>query len=229
MVDTPQNSYCKLFAFKIYSSLRRLILNVNGEKAMSHSLYLHLPVQTRKRCYQLYQQQMWAWGQDIRHADGNLLLKYGFRKESGPTPQNRASQYVLPVETDLAWKLWSFGTALESQNEGLLLPRHSFRPRWFQGPLQTQMTPQKIPKAQTLISAEKKAQSLKLIAINLHLFSKYENWILNTQGAAYRQEVMARWQEKARIPASEMAAEWVKSAQEVDGIQRLFKAHPKAA
>jgi hypothetical protein len=174
----------------------------------------------RKHCNQLYQQQMWAWGQDIRHDDGNLLLTYGFGKQSGPTPQNRASQYVLQVEPDLAWKLWSFGTALESQNQGLLLPRHSFRPRCYQGALPPQMNPAKFPQAKPLLSPQEQAQALGLLAINLHLFSNYEQWILSTQGAPYRQEVMARWQEKTRIPASEMAGSWQLQSDAVRAIQR---------
>jgi hypothetical protein len=197
-----------------------LILNVNGDTTMTHPLYLLLPAQMRKHCNQLYQQQMWAWGQDIRHDDGNLLLTYGFGKQSGPTPQNRASQYVLQVEPDLAWKLWSFGTALESQNQGLLLPRHSFRPRCYQGALPPQMNPAKFPQAKPLLSPQEQAQALGLLAINLHLFSNYEQWILSTQGAPYRQEVMARWQEKTRIPASEMAGSWQLQSDAVRAIQR---------
>lgn len=196
---------------------------------MSHPFYLLLPAQMRKRCNQLYQQQMWAWGQDIRHAEGNLLLKYGFYKECGPTPQNRASQYVLQIETDLAWKLWSFGTALEGLDQGLLLPRHSFRPRCYHGTLPRQMNPAKLPQAQPLLSPEEQAQALNLLAINLHLFAKYEAWIFATQGAPYRQEVMARQPEKTLIPASEMAGSWQALSESVSELHNALRSLPAAA
>ncbi|MBT9545292.1 MAG: hypothetical protein IV090_07885 [Candidatus Sericytochromatia bacterium] len=53
--------------------------------------------------------------------------------------------------------------------------------------------------------------------------------LLSTQGAPYRQEVMARWQEKTRIPTSEMAGRWQALSEAVGELQRALKIQPIAA
>lgn len=165
----------------------------------------------RRQATQLYAQQMWAWGQDIRHAEGNLLKVYGFshgRSISRDLPGS--SQYDLQLPEGLNLKLWSFGLSLSTPSgQGLLLARHAFRPRWFDRRLpQNLARPGEWPQSRRPHSAAEARQMYAWIRQLLQACGDYEHWLLCEYGLAYRQAVMQRMPGPCRIPAGEMAVSW---------------------
>ncbi|MBF2055545.1 MAG: hypothetical protein IGS03_19005 [Candidatus Sericytochromatia bacterium] len=165
----------------------------------------------RRQATQLYAQQMWAWGQDIRHAEGNLLKAYGFshgRSIGRDVPGS--SQYTLLLPEGLSLKLWSFGLSLSvPSGQGVLLPRHTFRPRLFDQNLpQNLARPGEWPESRRAHSAAEARQMYAWIRQLLEACADYEHWVLCEYGLAYRQAVMQRMPGRCRIPAGEMAASW---------------------
>lgn len=167
-----------------------------------------LPPALRKRGEILYRQQMWCWGQDIRHPDGNLLLAYGFsRLRKVPDRQGGSSEYLLQG-TGIQLRLWSFGLSLTAGHT-LVLLRHTFRPKLLTAPLAedlwktTQLPPLRSP--QTAGEAE---VLRSLLQTGCELFGAYEAWIAATQAALYRPACFHRWPERPREPVSDSAQRW---------------------
>ncbi len=67
----------------------------------------------------LLNQQIWCWGQDIRHREGNLLLAYGFRRHRPPANTHGSSCYELQVNEQTAIRLWGFGFFYEHHELGV--------------------------------------------------------------------------------------------------------------
>jgi hypothetical protein len=64
---------------------------------VNQSTALILPRELMNRGRTLLHQQCWLWGQDIRRAEGNLLLEYGFERKRPPEGANACSQYSLQL------------------------------------------------------------------------------------------------------------------------------------
>ena len=48
----------------------------------------------QRRGSALLNQQCWFWGQDVRRAEGNLLLELGFQRQRPPEEQQGCTQYT---------------------------------------------------------------------------------------------------------------------------------------
>jgi|GEM_PF-1535110 len=82
--------------------------------------------------------QLWYWGQDIHHADGNALLAFGFERHRGPDDgTHRSSAYRLAAGARASASLrglteftaWGFGISAVHRHfavphRSLLLVRH---------------------------------------------------------------------------------------------------------
>jgi hypothetical protein len=58
----------------------------------------------QRRGSMLLNQQCWLWGQDVKRAEGNLLLLHGFDRQRPPV-----SQDTLLLAGNLKVGLWGFG------------------------------------------------------------------------------------------------------------------------
>jgi hypothetical protein len=76
----------------------------------------------------LLHHQCWAWGADVRHPEGNLLLRYGFERAA----LGAARRYVLKRGRRLI-VLWPFGMAFakpcRTDAQAIFVERFSFEPR----------------------------------------------------------------------------------------------------
>lgn len=75
----------------------------------------------RSGCALLYQ-QCWLWRQDIKRAEGNLLLQYGFQRLRPAPGQSGSSQYALQLGDALQVRLWGFGMYFGCE-QGIFLNR----------------------------------------------------------------------------------------------------------
>ncbi len=141
----------------------------------------------------LLDQQCWCWGQDIRHAEGNLLLTHGFVRERHETEKD-LSRYCQPPAT-----LWAFGLFYD----GLWLLRKDFKIRL--APSETTPDIWTVRDAEIHYpTTEEEGERLreKLRAACLWI-AEYEENIPR----AWRAETLRRWDKKS-IPAAEQAARW---------------------
>jgi hypothetical protein len=69
------------------------------EQAMTADTCIVLPEPIRRRGAELLHLQCWLWGCDIRRAEGNLLLAYGFSRQRPPSGAAGSSAYLMALES----------------------------------------------------------------------------------------------------------------------------------
>ena len=144
-------------------------------------------------------QQMWCWGQDIKHEEGNLLLSYGFTCKRPPEGEKGSTAYLLKPRDQESLMLWGFGLCYaRSQMGGMFLKRDCFTPRWMPNSdvLTSTWNRAKFPETSLPQTPEEGRIACTLLASALYWMSSYEQWILSTLGLEYRQSCL----EKLRQP-----------------------------
>ncbi|WP_263356404.1 hypothetical protein [Acidicapsa ligni] len=171
-----------------------------------------LPSAVRRRGRALLHQQCWLWGRDIKRAEGNLLLHYGFDRIREPGGTSGFSQYTLSLPGNLYVRLWGFGIYF-GYAEGVFLNRFDFVPRATSlqdGWQSLEMTG--LPRA----------QDLSLFPSVLRWMSSYEKRVLEEWGPEYRATSLAGW--KTRIAVKDISVGWLGLAQQVEKL--LYRLQP---
>jgi hypothetical protein len=177
--------------------------------------HLGVPVEVRRRGASLLNQQCWCWGCDVRRADGNLLLEYGFRRFRVPQGQRGSSAYTLHIGPGESVVLWGFGLFYGHESlGGLYLPRAGFEPRLLDG----STPPAQVWEWQQLASARSPQdigewlRAHRLLAFAMRWIAGYERWVIATHGESYRQACVSAWR-KNGLSAAQMAETWTQLAQ----------------
>lgn len=175
-----------------------------------------LPARVRWRGEALLHQQCWYWGCDVRRAEGNLLLEYGFEQTRPPETVRGSTTYRLEVSdgdrSGRSLTLWGFGLcyANDRHGDGVFLRRLEFEPKLasevaLTRPLWTldQLSPElRLPRGR-----EEQARALELVAEACALVERYEDWVTSVCGATYRRTCAASFRHSA-FGADEVTAEW---------------------
>jgi hypothetical protein len=173
-----------------------------------------LPFEARKIGTALFDQQMWCWGQDIRRPEGNLLVAYGLTRQRPPETIKGSSAYAWSGPETQQLMLWGFGLAyIQVGVGGLFLKRFGFTPRLFTSVdlLNPLWTLDQLPRTRFPRTFAEGQQTQTLFVALLHWISRYEQWIQETCGCAYRQRCLSAWQ-KTICPAEAIAEEWKRLA-----------------
>lgn len=181
-----------------------------------------LPLDVRKTGTALFDQQMWCWGQDIRCPEGNLLLAYGLTRKPPPETVKGSSRYHWSGSETHQLLLWGFGLAyMQIGTGGLFLKRFGFTPRLLAGdPLNQIWALDQLPRVRLPRTSEEGQKTLTLFAALLRWISRYEQWIQETCGCAYRQHCLSAWQ-KTICPAEAIVEEWNRLATVCQGFSAL--------
>jgi len=162
----------------------------------------------------LLHQQCWCWGADIRRAEGNLLLAYGFKRRRPPQPSSGSSRYTLELD-GAGVHLWGFGAVWQEQRAAVFIGRYEFLPTlvppealggdvWTRDQLRSApVPPPEWPRA------------LSGLARFCRFNADYERWVRHTVGLAWREQVLAGWSELV-VPAADFADSW-------DGMARTIE------
>jgi len=160
----------------------------------------------------LLNQQIWCWGRDIECAKGNLLMRYGFQRIAKPNGSESASIYRLNVSPTARIVLRGFGVFWgDERRGGMYVPRFEFTP---------QLTPQSDltepawsledlpPLADPRQDQVRNSHQLLLALIDW--IRRYEVWIADKVGIAYRRESLLPWDARhgTTVSAEEMSAAW---------------------
>ena len=192
---------------------------------------LHLPRGFRARGQLLLEQQCWLWGQDVRHAPGNLLLQYGFDRARAPHDVIGASAYQLrllpddicPRERVVA--LWGFGLwygeADEGDQSGIFIGRAAFEPRWSATalPPRSAWSPAPIHAATRAPQLKTERQQARVLLKGaLSWIASYENWALARVGETERCRQLQAWPQGAAhmVPTGEFVRAWAALAARLD-------------
>jgi hypothetical protein len=163
----------------------------------------HNAAQIKRKGTRLFDQQMWCFGQDIRHPRGNLLIEYGFTRERPPEGLSASTRYLWHGEQDQLLMLWGFGLFYTQNHQGgIFLRRFGFRPcftmDWHQ--------PENIwsPEDFSLLCPPRKPEEQKiaqsLLVACLFWIIGYEQWIQEYYGLAYRKDCLEGWKKRITEP-----------------------------
>ncbi|MFT4112466.1 hypothetical protein [Silvibacterium sp.] len=143
---------------------------------------LKWPHALARRGARLLDAQCWAWGQDIRREEGNLLLEYGFTRLRAPEGSGGCSQYTLALDEESIIRIWGFGV-FAGTREGVYLNRFAFVPR---------TAPRCDAWDASLLDSQPRALSLEHVGAFLDWAVRYESWIQERLGERYRPMTLNR-------------------------------------
>jgi len=162
----------------------------------------------------LLDQQLWCWGRDITRPGGNVLLDLGMCCHRAPGPGRATSQYTAAVAGGATVCLWGFGLLYaEPGRGGVFLRRYEFDPRLVPGPPPVPVhQPERIGPAPRPASAGQWATTRLLLRAAAGWVARYEHWVAERFGSAYREAVLRARPRPPAVPAREMAAAWERLA-----------------
>ncbi|MHC4878591.1 MAG: hypothetical protein ACYTGL_19255 [Planctomycetota bacterium] len=160
----------------------------------------------------LFNQQLWCWGRDIEASKGNLLVRHGFQRIEKPRGSSASSIYRLESSPTSRVILRGFGVFFgDDRWGGLFLPRFEFKPQLSPEPDLTRpawstedLPPLTSPRADQLALCQNLLLSL------IDWIRRYELWIAEHVGTAYRNRTLIPWKtnHESVVPAEETAAAW---------------------
>ncbi len=165
----------------------------------------------------LFDQQMWCFGRDIVRKKGNVLLDLGMCQYRSPTPARSGAMYTANVESGGSVFLWGFGAMYSEPNRGgVFVRRYDFAPK-----LTARETaigvhePEQLGRLIHPNTARELVQYRTLVPQLLNWFAKYEHWVAETFGAAYREKCLATRTKPNWVEPKQMAKEWERAAKQV--------------
>ncbi|MBN8729833.1 MAG: hypothetical protein J0L64_04770 [Acidobacteria bacterium] len=171
-------------------------------------------------------QQCWCWGQDIRRAEGNLLLHFGLNRTRPPELGRGSSRYEWR-DGGTGIVLWGFGIALrDGQCGGIYVNRYCFVPRW----LPQQFSLDEIWRAEQMenhrgpSTRREIRRSRRLLKTLVGWIASYERWVRTGCGVEYRRRTLAEWT-RTDIPADQMALRWEQLGRHVEEPPPEVPAH----
>lgn len=167
----------------------------------------YIPAQVRRQGRILLHQQCGLWGQDVRRAEGNLLLNFGFERMRAPEGAVSSSQYTLNLGKSEFVRLWGFGLFYGGERGGIYVNRYDFTPRLA---FATPKVWQSIEEMRRLPAAS----DTSLLEKAMRWIASYERWVLHCYGNTYRAACLAGWR-KCGLPDSGLPAAWMALAGEL--------------
>jgi len=162
----------------------------------------------------LFDQQMWCFGRDIRREGGNVLLDLGMCRYRAPDPNKGSSLYTAPVEPGGAIFLWGFGAMYtEPGLGGVFVRRYDFAPKLTLR--ETGLGVHQTEQLGRLVNPSTRQELVllrKLLPALVGWFAKYEHWVGEHFGTAYREACLASRDKPASVPAQAMARSWENAA-----------------
>jgi len=184
--------------------------------AIAMSLSFKAPTPDRHLLAELLDQQMWFFGRDIQHPDGNLLLRFGFARERPPVAVSGTSRYSITTPTG-SLTLWGWGALWrDDQPMALLMRRHGPGPRLVSAAACLEQV-----WAHTAVSETRAAASDELARVGSLLADfagwvhAYERWVRASCGESWRRECAAMRPRHVRRKQVVVAERYVHSWQQM--------------
>ncbi|MEL6106572.1 MAG: hypothetical protein AAFU85_11060 [Planctomycetota bacterium] len=154
-------------------------------------------------------QQVWCWGRDVEHPNGNLLMQFGFERYRDSETIDRSTCYRLDQD-QLHVTLWGFGMFFgQRELGGLYLDRFGFCPSW--APIESLSLaihwPDELPpfsRPRGLAQWQRARQLWKSAQLWI---AEYESWATGIAGRVYRRECVDTWL-RPFVRAEKMTAAW---------------------
>ena len=165
----------------------------------------YLPQRIQRRGQHLLSQQCWLWGQDVKRAEGNLLMAFGFERLRPPDETVGSTQYTLSLANGLHIRLWGFGMYFGAE-VGIYVNRYKFIPHSaeFTEGWQGADAMRTLPRSRELL----------LLAQAADWIASYESWVLREIGLPYRQRALREWEERV-CKADDIAVCWQQLSEDI--------------
>ncbi len=160
-------------------------------------------------------QQCWCWGCDVRRAQGNLLLAFGFERIRPPVDVDGASRYRIAMSSKHELTLWGFGALISNDVNGVFLGRFQFEPKLCKPQFDTYTcwTPTDLPPRVRPTMAGDLILTGALCAQLFEFISEYESWVAEQVGIGYRQRTINEFKD-ATLAAREAKLQWRRLAKQ---------------
>jgi hypothetical protein len=157
----------------------------------------------------LMDQQLWCWGQDIEHHEGNALLEYGFTRIRPPQGQKACSQYSLNVGGGSMLRVWGYGIAYLTSTECCYFSRAAFSPALLKSRLPDAIfSCDELPPLKYSLNLPEKERCAGYVENVIREIHYYESWLQDRFGPEYREKSLAN--RKTSIPQHQQSIqEWV--------------------
>ena len=192
----------------------------SAEEEGSQSYSEYVPKYIQKDWQRFFTKQIYAFGKDILY-EKNLLLEYGFTKQSPPIPKQGTSQYSL-TEQDDQIILWGFGMIFATKNDAVFLWRHEFMPKLLNVDLLPSHVwePNQILQCRIPKTSDEKRLMLKLLLKSMKWLERYEKWVLTTCGQTYRDKSLKR---QYLSPPIRLDKKWFELSEKFPKILQTFE------
>lgn len=167
-----------------------------------------------KKAMHLLDQQMWLWGCDIKHPQGNLLTEYGFRRIPNPDPSSSNSS-VYRLELDRHSRVILRGFAVFFGKDflgGLLFKRFDSQP--YRTPA-TDLADLPFTKFDlpTLGRYGDESQEFCQLASGLFQWiANYDSWVKENFGTGYIEDCLKSRGKQPAVPAIQAESTWLELA-----------------
>jgi hypothetical protein len=168
----------------------------------------------------LVDQQLWFLGCDIRHAEGNALMEFGFERHRAPDA-GQPSCYVLTLNTQCVVACWGFavycgplGAARSTPAPcGALLLRHALGSRVTLQPLSLPLHARQALPAHRAPESRIERETMEIHLGRLaHTLARYEQWAVTALGDAYRRSTLRdlpRHKRRRFVATPDLSASWL--------------------
>lgn len=176
---------------RVYVS--RLATGAQGfDTAIAMSLSSIASLSDRHLLAELLDQQMWFFGRDIQHPDGNLLLRVGFARERPPAEVSGTSRYSVATPLG-SLTLWGWGALWrDDRPRALLMRRHGPGPRLVPETTRLEHVWAHTAFADARAAADGElARTSMLLADFAGWVHAYEQWVRATCGESWRSACVA--------------------------------------
>lgn len=156
--------------------------------------------------------QLWFFGKDITHKDGNLLIRYGFERFGVPQNKTGGTSYRLTLNDTQELVLFGFGVFFgDKKSGGIFLKRYEFQPNLLKCPnLELPIWKSDLLPDRYLPRADNEIENAKLLFINLtNQILDYELWIDEICGKRWRKSCLEEWG-KAEFGIRKIRNSWKK-------------------
>lgn len=168
------------------------------------------PPRVRRFAERLLNQQLWCWGRDILCSDGNLLTRYGLLRHRNPEDPKEGATCYRSDDDDCHVALWGFGVFFGLRRHGgLFVERCSFQPRW--APVESLSLGVHSLKDLRMFERPRSEDNWRcahrLLREMVGWIVRYETWVQQAQGVAFRQECINGWRAPI-VNASDQVVVW---------------------
>ena len=175
------------------------------------------PARFSQKLVRLIDQQFWRWGCDVKHASGNLLVQFGFRRIPPPSSDSSKSSVYL-LELDPYTRITLRGSAVFYGNDdlgGLLIRRFDSQP--YRTPLahleELPHTPDCLPPLERFNNADRHWR--ELASGLFRWIAQYEARIIGEYGTPYVEQTLKLRDKRPVVAVSASESEWLRLAGEL--------------